>query len=422
MVTGSRHATHAISGDGFSSDEPARIGSCEPGGVCKLLDAAAIARSSGVAEQARQQAFDILVNGLGLSVTVRAEPGKSRAIASLAAACEVLAQAAADAGAAPERVEILIDHPSVNPAEAAGVRGDKMGAGFVHMVAGEGRLRGPGGCAPARGGFWHELWRGSPGARLQVAYAAPVRASSSLLRSEPATAILPRAHIEVPAGSAWVQLRVDLASFCSGGALCMASLEQALRRCVSRGEQLHDSTTWLTPAMRDDAWLNRRLAIAVHGIGDLVVAAGLDPSAFSTLEFLDRVMRGVQKAVRDQSRILARQTAHVPALERTDPCRFLPSGSVRDAWHQRWTEMLATAGVRHRNLLAMSPWGVFPAGEPADFRYADLLPVLRYADACMLSGAPDLGRWTVNQFREFHCRASAALQQRESRHQIAEGC
>ena len=169
-------------------------------------------------------------------------------------------------------------------------------------------------------------------------------------------------------------------------------------------------------------WLNRRLAIAVDGIGDLVVAAGLDPSAFSTLEFLDGVMREVQMVVRDQSRILAHQTAHAPALERTDPCRFLPSGAVRDAWHQRWTEMLATAGVRHRNLLVISPWAVFPTGERADFRYADLLPVLRYADACMLSGAPDLGRWTVNQFREFHCRANAALQQRESRHQIAEGC
>ena len=82
--------------------------------------------------------------------------------------------------------------------------------------------------------------------------------------------------------------------------------------------------------------------------------------------------------------------------------------AIEARWQKRWAEMLATASVRHRNLLAISPWSVFPAGAPADFRFADLLPVLRYADACMLSGLPDLGHWNAGKFREFHCRASAA--------------
>ena len=422
MVTGRLQANHATATEAGRPDEQAFRCPGETGSASRLLDAAALVRSSGVAEQVRQQVFDVLANGSEFGVTVRTEPGRPRAVASLAAACDVLAQAIDAAGVPPERVEVLVDNPAIQPMEAAAVRRDRIGPGLVHVVAGEDRLRGPGAGAGARAGFWHELWQASPGKALRVAYAAQVRASSSLLRSEPATAVLPRTHIEVPAGTAWVELRVNLVRLRSGGALCMTSLEQSLRHCVIAGEQLHDSTPWSTPAMRDDAWLNRRLAIAVEGIGDLVVAEGLDPSAFSTLEFLDRVMRAVQMVVREQSRALARRTAHVPALDRTDPCRFLPRGPVRDAWHQRWTEMLATAGVRHRNLLAMSPWAVFPAGQPADFRYADLLPVLRYADACMLSGAPDLGRWNVRKFRKFHCRASAALQQRESGYQIAEGC
>ena len=389
---------------------------CETGGVCKRLDAETMVRSPGVAAQVRRQVFDVLVNGFELCVTVNIDAAGRHAVASLSAACEILAQAASDAGVSPARLEIVIDNPAISPAQAAAIRRDTIGDGFVHVVAGQ---DGP---AAAQARFWEELWEGAAATRLRVAYAAPVRAASALLRSEPATALLPRTHIEVPAGTAWVLLRVHLGGLGNGGEFCVASLERSLRQSVEEGEYLHDRAVWATPAMRDDAWLNRRIAIVIDGIGDLVVEEGLDPAAFSTLEFLDRLLQRVQAIVRDQSRAIADRTARVPALDQTDPCRFLPRSAVRDVWRRRWTEMLATAAVRHRNLLAIAPWSVFPARVPADFRFADLLPVLRYADACMLSGAPDMSQWNVNKFRYFHRRASAVLQQRESRHQIAEGC
>jgi hypothetical protein len=422
MAIGGPQAVNKQPGGPPCAVNAAMPGAGEAGAVCKMVDAEAIARSSSVAEQVRQQVFDVLANGADICATLHTDGDASRAIAALQAACRILERAATDAGVAPARLEILVDNPEVTPAEAAAIRRDTVGDGVVHIVADSNRLRGSRGRDAVRARFWDELWQASARNRLRVAYAAPVCATSALLRSEPATSVLPRTHIEVPAGTAWVQLQLNLSSLRRRGALCTASLEDALRRSVTEGERLHDSAAWLTPAMRDDAWLNRRIAIVIDGIGDLVIQEGMDPSAFSTLEFLDRLLRRLQVVARDHSRTMARRTAHVPALDQTDPCRFLPRGAVRDTWHRRWTEVLATAGVRHRNLLAMSPWAVFPVSAPADFRFADLLPLLRYADACMLAGTRDLRDWNVSKFKEFHCRASAALQQRESRHQIAEGC
>ena len=422
MAIGGPHAVNKHTGGPFCPANAVIPDDCAAGAVCKLMDAEAIAQSSSVAEQVRQQVFDVLVNGAEICATLRTDRGNPQAVMALQAACKVLGRAAADAGVSPARLEILVDNPEVTPAKAAAIRRDTIGDGVVHIVADRNRLHGSRGPDSVRSRFWEELWQATTRNQLRVAYAAPVRATSALLRTEPTTSVLPRTHIEVPAGTAWVQLRLDLSGLRRGGALCTALLEDTLRRCVAQGERMHDSAAWLTPAMRDDAWLNRRIAIVVDGIGDLVVQEGLDPSAFSTLEFLDRLLRKVQDVARDHSRAIARQTAHAPALDQTDPCRFLPHGAVRDKWHRRWTEVLATAGVRHRNLLAMSPWAVFPCAAPADFRYADLLPLLRYADACVLGGTRDLRGWNVRKFREFHCRASAALQQRESRHQIAEGC
>jgi len=389
-------------------------------GVCKLFDAETITGSAGAKEQARQQVFDILAQQLDLSVSLHTASDSSRADAALSAACEILADAARDAGVKPGRLQVVIDNPSISPERAATIRREQLGEGLVYIVASDAALR----ADRARGGrdFWRELWEARNGTALRIAYASPVRASSLLLRSEPATAVLPRTHIEVPAGTAWVQFRVSLADFLNGGRFCTSSFEQALRNCVGQGERIHDEARWATPQMRDDAWLNRRLAVSVVGIGDLVAASGRDPAAFSTLEYLGQLLQSVRRVLCDQTRAMATRSANLPALEQTDPCRYLPPGEVRDAWRRRWAEMLATAAVRHRNLLVLAPWSIFPAGRPADFRYANLLPILRFADTCTLAETPDICHWNVKNFRDFHCRASAALHQREARYQIAEGC
>jgi hypothetical protein len=66
----------------------------------------------------------------------------------------------------------------------------------------------------------------------------------------------------------------------------------------------------------------------------------------------------------------------------------------------------------------MSPWSLLPPND-ADLRFANLLPLLRYADTCSVGNAPNLDRWTFREYRNFYQQAAAALQQRGGTHQIA---
>jgi hypothetical protein len=95
-------------------------------------------------------------------------------------------------------------------------------------------------------------------------------------------------------------------------------------------------------------------------------------------------------------------------------------GVVRLDWQKRWRKALDFAAIRHRNLLAMSPWSVFPTGEPADSRYSDLLPLLEFADACAFPAPPCLRGWNTNEYKHFHRHAWAVLERRDARQLFAE--
>ena len=391
-------------------------------GASRLVDAAAIAASPAAADQVCEQIFDILVRGEALSVSLRRVGTDRDGRGPYAAACEVLARALQYAGAPPGQLEIVVDGDSVAPQCAAAVRCDTVGHGIVHILTrghASPRSQDPG----RRDEFWQPLWRYRMDGLLRIAYASQVTTPCPLLPDEVVDTVLPKTHFQVPAGSAWLQFRVDLGRFSgSRGELHETRLEQTLRACVELGELLHDEIRWPTAQMHADAWLNRRLGVAIDGFGDLVLRRGMDPAAFSTLEYLGRLLERVRRILWEQSREIAQRDTHAPAIERTDPGRLLPMGARRDDWHRRWANAVASAAIRHRNLLVLSPWAVFPRSGPAEFRFADLLPVLRSADACTLAGAPDLRHWNVSTFKAFHLRACAVLQQREAAHQIAERC
>jgi DNA topoisomerase VI subunit B len=63
---------------------------------------------------------------------------------------------------------------------------------------------------------------------------------------------------------------------------------------------------------------------------------------------------------------------------------------------------------------------LFPAGTAADFRYAELLPLLRHADACAVNKTVSIAHWNPKEFKCFHQRARAVLQQRCTTSLIAE--
>jgi hypothetical protein len=204
------------------------------------------------------------------------------------------------------------------------------------------------------------------------------------------------------------------------GRLRESALEQALCRAVEIGDELHGLATWPTAQMRHDAWLNRRLAILLTGFGDLVQRCGLDPRRFSTLEHLCELLHWARDIVHTQSRRIASQEGCLPALEQSDPSRMLPGGRIRNGWRRRWRDAVELVSIRHRNQLVLSPWSVFPDGEPADYHYADLLPLIACGNACAFAGRPDLSHWNINEFKNFHQRAWAVLQQKDAAHQIAE--
>ena len=391
-------------------------------GASKLVDAAAIANSPAAADQVCEQVFDILVRGEALSVSLGRVDADGDGGGLYGEACGVLARALREAGARPAQLEIVVEGGSIEPRQAALLRCEALGRGIVHILT---HGNGPGIAQDAgrREAFWRELWRCRSGGMLRLAYKYQVTTPCPLLADEAVGAVLPQTQLQVPVGSAWLQFGVNLGRFPGAShGLCEKTLEQVLRACVELGESLHDDVRWPTAQMRADAWMNRRLGIAIHGLGDLVLRKAMDPRAFSTFEYLGRLLQRVRHILWDQSRAIALRGAHVPAIERTNPGRMLPNGARRDDWHRRWSDAVASAAIRHRNLLVLSPWSVFPEDRPAEFRFADLLPVLRFADGCTLAGAPDLRHWNVNTFKAFHLRACAVLQQRDAAHQIAERC
>jgi hypothetical protein len=96
----------------------------------------------------------------------------------------------------------------------------------------------------------------------------------------------------------------------------------------------------------------------------------------------------------------------------------MPGGQSRDGWSRRWQQEVTATAVRHRNLLVISPWSIFPA-DVADLRYANLLPLLRYADTCSIGPPPELTAWNLRDFKSFHQQAAAVLHQRGRTQQIA---
>jgi hypothetical protein len=392
-------------------------------GVTLSVNAATARESKIAAMQFREQAFDVLARGLPLSVSVSL-PGRSAAAdGSFSILCEHLRLAAQDAGAAPATIEIAIEADSLSPQAAWLMRCEHLGDGPVHVFPGHSKMR-PGNTSLERNRcerFWLQLWRLRMNRMLRPALAPLVSSQCPLLCAEAAQGIIPSLAIQAPVGSAWVPMGLDVSRFADKkGSLSERSLEAALCCAVAIGDELHGRAVWPTAQMRHDAWLNRRLAIILSGFGELAQKRRLDPGRFGSLENLCDVLRWVQDTVHRQSRKIAQQTDCLPALRQGDPSCALPGGQIRNGWRKRWREAVSMAAIRHRNLLVLSPWSVFPVDRPADYRYSDLLPLLGFANACAFSEPPDLSRWNVNKFKSFHQRAWAVLQRRDAARQIAE--
>jgi hypothetical protein len=270
---------------------------------------------------------------------------------------------------------------------------------------------------------WSFLWRRRGAtAPLLPAYATSVTTRCPLLNDEKATAVLPGLAIQAPPASAWLPIELRLGDFSDGrGRLCWESLQHALRACVDVGDRLLDHLSWPEAAQRSDACMNRRLAVSVGGIGDLVIERGADPADLRTLQWIDRTVLQISKILWHRSRALARRTEVLPALLHSDPTAGFDGMARRQDWQRRWKHAVVKSAVRHRNLFVLSPYAVLPSTEHSVTDFIDLLPVLRRANAFSFANPVTHGCRNADEFAAFHRRAFAVMERRNAASLVAAG-
>jgi hypothetical protein len=393
-----------------------------PSGVALSVDARRMLASEALLQQFRNHVLMLMANGMSVSITVE-DPDRDVIQAQLEGICEALAAAARDIGDKPRSLYLVVDADMMSPQAAEAWYRGRPGSGRLFVHAGASQMTATGGCGSRDnvGEFWVQASRLHGRRYIQLVYASQVTSPCALLAGESADAVLPVTGTQVPVGSAWVPIRIDILRFADErGHINEQALERALHCAVDTGEALHEIVRWPTAQMRHDSWLNRRLAISIAGIGDLAIRRRLDPGRFSCLSNLDECLRAVRSTLIDRSRMIARQVGSLPALENTDRSLALPGGDAREAWRERWQRAIEIAAIRHRNLFVLSPWSLFPNSRPAEFHYTNLVPLLGLCDACTFDSPRSLAAWSDSELLSFHRHASAVLQHKGTAKQIAE--
>ena len=288
-----------------------------------------------------------------------------------------------------------------------------FGSGPRYVIAGESQMQQPNG-SKSDAQFWEYLWR-HRGTRWAVlpAYSDSVSTPCPLLADERANAVLPTAGIQAPANSAWLQQRLHLPRFAdSKGSIDREALTQTLIDCVDTGERQIDQQSWPTSGMQRDARLNRRMAIRVTGIGDLVRLQNANPSDLTVLRSLIQLMEYVRETVWNRSSALAQDADLLPSIARHDPGLSLADGQHSSHWAARWHAAVERCAVRHRNLLVISPYAVLPSAGDGCAAYTDLLPLIGWADAYSFAAPAPLQSWDFKDYCRFHRRARAVMQHR----------
>jgi hypothetical protein len=258
---------------------------------------------------------------------------------------------------------------------------------------------------------------------LRPVYGGDSRTRCPLLSDERTPTLLPDHAIRVPTDSAWLCLELPICRFANRqGKIDNGRLQAALQQALDSADQLFDGMYWRDRKQRKDALSNRRIGFVLQGIGDLVLLRGADPADLQCLRYLDALIAGIHECLWERSHSLASVRGLLPALAAKDPSRGVDMGEQRQSWQRRWHAALSSASVRHRNLLIMSPYTVMPQSGAGDRRdFADLLPLLAHADACNFAPVGDFSGWSINEFKNFHCRAHAIMQRRNAATFVAAG-
>ena len=393
---------------------------CETNGPCVPLTVVAgdVDASDLVLAHFREQVGDALSRRLPISVLI-ADLENERAPDILRRVCSTLAACAGVYRTARDQIELVIPANSLRPDEAWRLRQEELGSGTIYLLASRHELRADRGNRTRFRQFWQSLWGLQRERHVRLACAPLVRSRCLLLSAEAGNTVLPASAIQAPGGSAWVTGRLDLCRFANArGVIDRDQLQQAIHFFVERGLSSHEQIDWPSAAMRHDSWLNRRLALMVTGIGDLVVQRQHDPRNIGCLVSLRETMRWICSVALARSQRVATDFETLPALDRIDPVRTLTGD--RDRWARRWREALDKHATASRNLLVLSPWSMFPSTAEPNPDFSNLLPLLEFADACAFPRPPQLKGWNINDFIRLHQQTWAILERSSAAQRFAE--
>lgn len=383
------------------------------------IDVAAIPESAFAFARFTEQVGDVLSRGLPLSVAVAGLDQQQDAADCLRRVTAVIAECAGRYAVSPGAVEIVIAAHAMLPAEAWTIRRDELGRGPLYLLAGEHELRVRPELRPRFRRFWQQLWRLQTDRQLRLACAPLVRSSCPLLAHEAGRTVLPGSALQVPYGSAWVRQDLDLCRYAdANGVLDRARLRAGLQRSIDTAIAIHEQTDWPSASLRHDSWLNRRQAIFISGIGDLVLRRRQDPRELGCLASLRKTMRWIRDTLMQRSKQLAASGDVLPAIGQFDLANTL--GAHRERWQARWSVAISEHASACRHHFVMSPWSVFPTRVDPDPVYLNLLPLLDFADAGAFPEPPPLHGWNINNFMQLHQRAWAVLERRDEAQRIAE--
>jgi hypothetical protein len=194
------------------------------------------------------------------------------------------------------------------------------------------------------------------------------------------------------------------------GEIRWEQLLPALASGVDLAEEIMNRLSWPHPGQRTDARCNRRLAMSITGLGDLVDRRGLDPANLGTLRWLSAIVVRIRASLWHRSGQLARNLGRLPALCSSDPSSGWDDSIQRENWRRHWQVALEKSAVRHRNMLILSPYSVLPSNGACSAGYTDLLPVVACADAWSFADVPLFPGWSLNEYKVFHTRAWAVIQ------------
>lgn len=395
------------------------------GGVPLRLAVAQLLRSPARFEKAGSEIRSLLREEIPFTLSLSDLGQGDAAIHAMQRVSEFLQAEIGSSGHSGERVGISI-HARQIPLQAFQVFTDTVPGGGPRYVLLDDSQMTPPGDKQLHGKSdktWSLLWRNrkSP-APLRPAYGAMIRTACPLLVDEVAASVLPVHGIQVPADSAWMPIGLSLPRFAdAAGEISWDRLLPALAGGVDLADKFMERLHWPHSSQQTDARLNRRLAISVTGLGDVVLRRGLDPQDLDTLRWLTAIITRIRKKLWHCSGELARINGCLPALHKNDPSSGWDDSTHRENWRHVWQRALQQSAVRHRNMLVLSPYTVLPSADNCAVAYTDLLPAIASADAWSFADVPQTQFWNLSEYISFHRRAWAVIQGRKTGTLVAAG-